>query len=309
MPLRFRVFIVALACAGWAAGQGSLTPAQRQSNVDSFERVWKTVRDKHWDPKLGGLDWQAVHDELRPRLDNGATMNDARQAMRAMLDRLKQTHFGIIPSEAYQEFDSPGVRDGNPGIDLRILEGAVVVTAVNPDSPAAARGVKPGWQIVRIDGKELSTTLNAIQQALGQSLHLELIQVHTVAGRLSGEIGKPAHIDFLDGAGHPVSLDVDRARPRGTMAKLGFMPPMYFWAESRKVRPDIGYLRFNMFFEPDTLIKTFEEGVTTCRGCSGFIIDLRGNPGGIGGLAMGAAGWSSTSPACNWAPCTCATPV
>jgi carboxyl-terminal processing protease len=36
--------------------------------------------------------------------------------------------------------------------------------------------------------------------------------------------------------------------------------------------------------------------VKTCGDCSGVVIDLRGNPGGIGGLAMGVAGWFIDKP-------------
>jgi hypothetical protein len=43
-----------------------LTAKQRQLNIDSFEYVWTAIRDKHWQTKPAGLDWQAVHEELRP---------------------------------------------------------------------------------------------------------------------------------------------------------------------------------------------------------------------------------------------------
>ena len=35
----------------------------------------------------------------------------------------------------------------------------------------------------------------------------------------------------------------------------------------------------------------FAEAVQSCKSCEGFVIDLRGNPGGIGAMAMGMAGW------------------
>jgi carboxyl-terminal processing protease len=66
---------------------------------------------------------------------------------------------------------------------------------------------------------------------------------------------------------------------------------MYFWVESRKAAPDVGYVHFNLFFAPEALTKAVESAVKDCAGCRGFIIDLRGNPGGIGGLALGVAGW------------------
>src|SRR5258707_1009969 len=81
---------------------GELTPSQKQLNIESFEHVWKKVRDTHWDPKLGGVDWQAVHHELRPAVEKAETMADARKAISDMLGRLHQTHFGLIPVDAYR---------------------------------------------------------------------------------------------------------------------------------------------------------------------------------------------------------------
>ena len=52
----------------------ALTAELVSKNVESFEVVWKTVRDRHFDPKLGGINWQAVHDELRPKVERAKTM-------------------------------------------------------------------------------------------------------------------------------------------------------------------------------------------------------------------------------------------
>ena len=260
-------------------------------NLDSFEHVWQTVRDKHWDPRLGGLDWQAVHDELKPKIDEAANMDQAREVMGSMLARLKQTHFGIVPAQVYEELDSPGARDGTCGLEARVIEDQALVTSVQAGSPAAAQGVRPGWQIVRVDGKEVAPTIRKIQEQFAGSTLRDLLSSRSVTSRLNGAAGSPVRIDFVDGDGHPVSVELKRASPRGTMAKLGYLPPMYFWVESRKVRPDIGYVRFDLFFEPEALAKAFAGMVDACRECSGFIIDVRGNPGGIGGLATGVAGW------------------
>ena len=77
MSHRSRALVLAIAVATAVAGQ-PVTPAQRSANMQSFEKVWTTVSDKHWDPKLGGLDWQAVHDELRPKMEAAKTADEAR---------------------------------------------------------------------------------------------------------------------------------------------------------------------------------------------------------------------------------------
>lgn len=296
MSRRPGLFALTAVFVSLAAGQ-SLPPAERQLNIESFETVWKTVLDNYWDPKMGGLDWKAVHDELRPRIEAATTMNEARQVMSTMLERLHQTHFGVFPGDLYKELDAPdshggqASRGGNPGIDLRVLDDHVVVTSVEPGSPAAGNGVKPGWEIVRINGREMATVLAGIRKEFAGSTLLDIRLTRSVLSRMQGGSGSTVQIDFLDGRDQAVSLKLERAQPRGRIASLGNFPGDYFWAEWRKVRPDVAYVRFNQFMDPETLTKTVEEAVKGCRDCSGFVIDVRGNPGGIGGLAMGVAGW------------------
>jgi carboxyl-terminal processing protease len=296
MLLRIGTLVVAVTCAGMAADHYALTPGDRQLNVNSFEYVWQTIRDKHWDPKLGGLNWQAVHDELLPKVDRAGSMEKAREVMTAMLERLKQTHFAIVPADVYKEVDAPGSRDGSPGIDVRVIDAKALVSSVDAGSPAAVRGVKVGWQITRVDGKDVLPRIRKIQEGFSKSTLFDVMLSRSVTSRLNGKVGRSVTIDFLDGTDQSIGMELDRARPRGTMATLGYLPPLYFWSESRKVRPDVGYIRFNLFFEPETLVKTVEEMVKSCGDCSGIVIDLRGNPGGIGGLAMGVAGWFIDKP-------------
>jgi len=286
-----RLAVLALALV-WAAPAGAadrLTPEQQRLNLESFEHVWTTVRDKHWDPKLGGLDWQGVHDELRPRLDRATTMEQARAVMEDMLSRLKQTHFEIVPATVYEEMEGGGKSEGRTGIEVRVIEGRALVVSTQPDSPAEKSGVKPGWEIERVDGKPLAAGLRKIDRNFrGSTLH-DLMLEQAVFARLAGGEGSRVKVGFRDAGGRSTTMEIERARPRGAEFSLGNLPPLYFWVESRKVRPDVGYIRFNLFFEPETLSKALDGAIKDCAACRGFVIDLRGNLGGIGGLALGVA--------------------
>ena len=114
-----------------AAKPAELTDAERSRNVESFEVVWKTIRDKHFDPKLGGLDWQAVHDASRPKVEAASTMKDARARISEVIERLHQTHFGIIPAELYAGLENPNEGPGEVGLDVRLIDGRAVVSAVS----------------------------------------------------------------------------------------------------------------------------------------------------------------------------------
>src|SRR5438309_1537531 len=97
----------------------------QQADLDSFEKVWTTVRDKHWQVKPGGLDWDAIHAEFRPRAEKAASIVEMRAIVREMLGRLKQTHFGIIPGSIYADLEET-VHEGVTGIELRVLDGRAI---------------------------------------------------------------------------------------------------------------------------------------------------------------------------------------
>ena len=167
--------------------QAQLTPEQKRLNTASFEKVWTTIRDKHWETKPGGLDWQAIHDEFRPKIDKADSMEQARAVMREMLGRLHQTHFAIFPAAVYDDVDLDEGGEASPGIDLRVLDGIAVVTRVDPDSPADYAGVKPGWMVVSVEGKPLAP---AIQMLSADPQIHELTLERAVLSRLSGRRGR-----------------------------------------------------------------------------------------------------------------------
>src|SRR5271163_3796401 len=137
----------------------SLAPSEKQLNIDSFEKVWTTIRDKHWQKAPGGLDWQAIHTEYYPRILEAKSDDEALAIMREMLRRLKQTHFGIFPAAVYNDVEGEGGGDGSTGIDARVLDGKAVVTDLDPGSPAERAGVKRGWVVVSVNGKPLAPVI------------------------------------------------------------------------------------------------------------------------------------------------------
>jgi carboxyl-terminal processing protease len=290
-PVGMRPLLVL--CLVSVSVQAQLTSEQKQLNTASFEKVWTTIRDKHWEKKPGGLDWQAIHDEFRPKIDKADSMEQARAVMREMLGRLHQTHFAIFPAAVYDDVDLEDGGEASPGIDLRILDGIAVVTGVDPNSPADYAGVKRGWMVVSVEGKPLAP---AIQMLSADPQIHELTLERAVLSRLSGHTGGKLHVVFLDGDGHNRPLELDLVEPRGNVSKFGNLPPMHVWMESKRLDPNVGYVGFNMFLDLVHVMAGFSDAVNSCLNCNGLIIDLRGNPGGIGGMAMGMAGFLVDKP-------------
>src|ERR1700735_1079394 len=84
------------------AQPATIQSAERQLNLDTFEKVWTTIRDKHWEKNPGGLDWQPIHAEFRPKVEQAKNIDEVRGILKEMLGRLHQTHFGILPATVYE---------------------------------------------------------------------------------------------------------------------------------------------------------------------------------------------------------------
>jgi carboxyl-terminal processing protease len=289
-----------LACAQTATSPppSQLTQKQRQLNIDSFEYVWTTVRDKHWQAKPAGLDWQAVHDELRPAMEKTSTMEAARAVLNDMLQRLHETHFAVIPSDLYSDLNGSGGKgEITTGIDVRMAGSDVLVTSVEAGSSAAREHVQLGWRILKIGSMDLAPVIEKLDQAYARSTLRELVLREAILSRLGTQPEEPTAVEFLDGANQRITKALTEGKPRGELSQFGYLYPMHVWFDSSKVANGaIGYVKFNLFLDPAHVMSRFGEAVEGCKTCQGFIIDLRGNPGGIGAMAMGMAGWFIDQP-------------
>lgn len=284
--------------------RAELDPEQKTKNIESFDQVWTTIRDKHWDNSFASSAWQQVHDELLPQVKAAPSMQEARRVIGEMIERVHLTHFGLIPNDLYESLDQPGksrrvsspfAAEGAPGFETRVIDGQVLVTHVEHGSPAEAAHIRPGWQVREIDNELLAPLVTRLTTQFHDSTLQQLMLERAIEHRLTGRISTPVRVQFLDGARQRVDLSVPRAARRGESSQLGYLPPMNVWFESRRIG-DVGYFGFNVFLDPARLMPAFEEAVRGCSGCRGFVVDLRGNPGGIGIMAMGIAGFFTSRP-------------
>jgi carboxyl-terminal processing protease len=272
----------------------ALTPDERRLEVESFDYVWSTVRDKHFDPALAGLDWDALRGELRPRVERAATRDEVRDILWELVGRFKQSHFQILPSESSEPAaaGASGVVDGTTGIDARIIGGVALVTRVTPGSPADGAGVTPGWEILRIDGLDVRRRARELTQKYAARFDRDSVLSGSLRFALAGPVGRATAISFRDGRGAVRQMTLGRVPHEGWMSRpLGHIPSVPVWLRSRRIDGRTGYVAFNAFIDPARLMPRFNEAVASFHDADGIVIDLRGNTGGIGDMLAGMAGW------------------
>ncbi len=290
------LLVIALVWPHLATGQdepaeGQLTDKQVQLNVESFDYVWTTVRDKYFDPELGGVDWNAARDRLRPKVKSAKSMGEVREAMDDLVSQLGVSHFAIIPATAYDELAKESPYGGVTGISVRILDDQVVVTQIVPDSPAARAGVKLGWAVRKVGSLDVHTRLATVRKEVVDHPHRRTILAAAANGRLRGRLGDEIAIDFDDGKGETIKKTITLAEPRGRKGRFGNIPEFYVWVDRRNLEDNIGYVAFNAFLDPVYLVTEFNQAMNEFREAPGIIIDVRGNGGGMGEIGMGMIGW------------------
>jgi carboxyl-terminal processing protease len=267
-----------------------LTPKQKADNLESFEVVWRTVRDRHPDPKLNGLNWQAIHDSTKPAIENAQSMAEVRRVLTAMLAKLAASHYAIIPGDLYKAIDSPAAPEqGSPGIVPVIIGNQAVVGSVEPGSPAAQAGIRPGMVLDTIDGAKLASTLRLLNDLKDQES--PRIVEQSVSNKLKGPADQAIALDVIDEQGNPRHVEFARNSPKGDLIRFGNLPETRLYFESRALADGAGYIHFNEFLDPVSLMPKFEAAMKNFHNAPGVMIDLRGNPGGIGIMAMGIAGF------------------
>ena len=177
-------------------------------------------------------------------------------AINGMLQSL-DPHSGYMDAEIYVEMKEETKGEfGGLGIEVTMENGYVKVISPIDDTPAAKAGMRPGDYITHIDGEGI----------LGQSLQ-------DAVEKLRGPVGSKIEITVVRlGEKDPLIVTIKRA---------------IITVQAVKYRPegDVGYIRLISFSEQAN--KGVKEAIKNLNkeigidNLSGFVLDLRSNPGGL----------------------------
>ena len=181
------------------------------------------------------------------------------------------------------------------GLTLRFIEEVPTVTGVRANSPADKASVQLGWVVKSIDGVDMIAA-NSDSDTMTAKYVQELI----LQGADTGEIDSQETWVFQGALGDTISKPMTRARSEGISTKLGLLPPFQVRCDERVLSAEelkslglpqdfnIVVIAFNIWMP--AIAQQVDEAFQRHLNADGIIIDLRGNPGGAGGMAMGVAG-------------------
>ena len=228
----------------------------QESPRELIDEVWQLIDRTYVDATFNQNDWQAVRQEYLGR--EYGDRQQAYVAIREMLEKLNDPYTRFMDPEQFRDMqiDTSGELTG-VGIQLSQDEETkeLVVVAPIEDTPASQAGVLAKDIITKIDG----------QSTQG-------MDVNAAVSLIRGPVGSEVTLTLRRGT-EELEFKLERARIE--------IHPVKYTLQTTPSAGEVGYIRLNQFSanaadEMREAIQDLEQ-----KGATGYILDLRSNPGGL----------------------------
>ena len=178
-----------------------------------FGSVVGAVSEHFYDPNFNGVDWTALAEDYRPQVEQDSSLEARAVLINQMLDELQTSHthlytvddpgyyqllgifyprINVLRDQLRNRFPDGKVSYVGIGIVTHQIEGKTFIKAIFDDSPAATAGLQVGDEILSVAGQPF----------------------HPIQS-------------FLDKAGQPVSLQIQRSPDASSQQALTVTPQQY----------------------------------------------------------------------------------
>jgi len=218
--------------------------------------AWQIVYRDYAHPNFDRAAWRAKRQSLLSR--SYRSQQQAYQAIRRALDSLSDPHTRFLTPTAFDSLRDR-TQGERSGVGIRFKRdrqaSAPIVRDVLEGSPAQAAGIHTGDRLVAIDGRTA--------ESLGAAQAIQ---------RLRGRAGTEVTLQLARPA---------QGRRQLTLTRKRIEVPAVRYRLRQAGETPIGYIRLQGF--NDNAAGEMRQAITdlNAQGVAGFVLDLRGNPGGL----------------------------
>lgn len=253
----------------------ALSPEERQEN---FDLLWEAIDKTYACFELKSINWPEVRLRYQARLDQAATANAFYLLLFGLVNELKDTH------SWFQNYRPPCPTHG-PGLSLELFNGRPFVVAVEAGSEADGKGVKPGAEIVEVDGSAVEEKMERLRPCLPGRSSERASRREACRYLLAGEKGSTVTVKLRSSDGRTSetlalkrSFGLGRRADRACPFELTRQRFVHFGRHPS----GLGYIRIESFNGRGEVADEFDRALEALRTTPGLILDIRDNPGGFG---------------------------
>jgi len=232
--------------------------------AEMFDDGWRTMKYRFYDPKMHGMDWDAMRAKYRPLVDFVGDRQELLNIINEMIGELNASHTGAAPPPRGQA--GGGVSTAHLGVELEpdAASGRYKVTYIYEDGPADKDWVrvKVGDYLLAINGKPVKAG-DEYWDILNDRLNRKVVV--TFNSKPSEEGAWNTRIEAISG---------------GAYSQLRYER----WVKERRQKVDelsggrIGYIHIQAMNPPS--LRKFEKEIREFRNKEAMVIDQRWNGGG-----------------------------
>ncbi|RMG12170.1 MAG: PDZ domain-containing protein [Cyanobacteria bacterium J055] len=241
-----------------------LSPFESRSANAALESSPKTVLDEAWqivyrdyvDGTFNQVDWQEVRQELLSR--DYSFPQQAYTALRQALSRLDDPYTRFLDPEQFLALTNQTAGElSGIGLQLTQDDGTrnIVVSEPIPNSPATRAGLQAGDRLLEIDGRD--TVGMSVEQA---------------ASLIRGEVGTSIVLKIDRPSEDPFEVTLVRSR---------IELPAVHHSVKQEGNTRVGYIELKEFSAHAAEQMYRAIGDLNSQNVEAFVLDLRGNPGGL----------------------------
>lgn len=248
-----------------------LSAAERQA---AYDEVVMLIQTRYIDAKHNGVDWAAAAARYREPALRAPDDKRFWEQLNRLVGELKDAHSRVL-----SPLDIKATREqrGSHGLEVRQREERWLLASVAANSQAALLGLRPGQQVLQVDGLPVQQWWSQQAEKVRGSSTERSRQV-LINGELNGgDVGSERLLQLRrsDGSEFEVALRQDALQGGGVRAHL--------------LKDGTGYLRFVGF--ASGLRTELDHALRRLAGAKSLVIDLRSNPGGDLKLTTELLGW------------------
>jgi len=255
--------------AGSAWPQQQISSYERGRATDMLQTIANDVKKHYYDPKFHGVDFDGKVAEEKKQIETSKSFNMAMSHIAAALDILNDSHtFFLPPQKAYRH---------SYGMQYQIVGERCFVTQVRPGSDADAKGVKPGDEILALNG-----------YTVGRD---DLWKLQYVYSTLRPQAGVRLNLQDPGGVQKQVDVAAKIQETKRVTDLTGANDASDIWdiVRQEETQEHLNRARYVEYGDQVTVLKVpefaFSQGevenmLSKARKHQNLVLDLRGNPGG-----------------------------
>ncbi|BBD55912.1 carboxyl-terminal processing protease CtpB [Planktothrix agardhii] len=258
-PLRQALFTGAIAAVTafvMPAWSSSVSAPLKDSPKAVLDEAWQLVFREFVDGKFNQVNWQAQREELLSK--NYTSREEAYTALRKALEKLQDPYTRFMDPKQYEALTNQTAGElSGVGMQLTLDEKTKAITVVEPikNSPAIKAGIQSGDRVLAIDG--VSTTGMTVEQA---------------ANKIRGSVG--TNVNLRMGREGEKEFDLTLTRARIELETVTYRV-------NNEGNRKIGYIQLREFNSHAAEQMQAAIQALTKENVQAFVLDLRGNPGGL----------------------------